>query len=171
MIPGIGGRKPMEVSKSFLCQIIQPRLEEIFDFALIEIKKSGYAGSLGAGVVITGGCALLRGVEDLAHEILGMPVKIGMPKGISYSGLAPEIETPVFSTAVGLALYGIDQNEYMKNYHNYVPKFEEETKPAEKKESIFSRKEKAQPKEKVEKETVENEGNILTKMKKFIEEL
>ncbi len=107
MIPGVGGRKPLETSKSFLSQIIQPRMEEIFEFALAEIRRSGFSGHLGAGVVITGGAALLRGTEELAQEVFGMPVKIGMPSSITYTGLAPEIKTPLYSTAVGLAMFGL----------------------------------------------------------------
>ena len=107
MIPGIGGRKPTEITKSQFARIIRPRMAEIFEFALAEIRRSGYAGSLGAGVVITGGTSLLRGTEELAHEIFGMPVKIGKPSGIKYSGLGPEVENPIYSTAVGLALYGL----------------------------------------------------------------
>ncbi|MFA6571556.1 MAG: cell division protein FtsA [Bacteroidota bacterium] len=107
MIPGVGGRKPTEAKKSYLCQIVQPRLEEIFEFALAEIRRSGFGGNLGAGIVITGGCSLMSGMEDLAQDVFGMPVKIGIPSRISYSGLAPEVENPMYSTAVGLALYGI----------------------------------------------------------------
>lgn len=109
MIPGIGGRRPMEIRKTDLCEIIQPRMEEIFEFALAEIEKSGYASRLGAGVVITGGTTLLRGTEELAHEIFKMPVKIGIPDGITYSGLAPEIESPIYSTVTGLAIYGLEK--------------------------------------------------------------
>lgn len=107
MIPGIAGRRPIDLTKKLLCQIIQPRMEEIFEFANAEIVRSGYADMLGAGIVITGGCCLLRGSEDLAMEVFGMPVKLGVPTGISYSGLAPEVENPMYSTAVGLALHGL----------------------------------------------------------------
>ena len=110
MIPGIGGRNPMEIPKSYLCQIIQPRMEEIFEFALTEIRRSGYAGSLGAGIVITGGSSLLKGTEELAQEVFGMPVKIGFPSKVSYSGLGPEVKSPMYSTAVGLALYGLEKD-------------------------------------------------------------
>ena len=107
MIPGIGGRRPTEINKQTLCSIIQPRMEEIFEFVMAEIVKSGYSNKLGAGIVLTGGTTLLRGSDELAQEICGVPVKIGIPSGITYSGLAPEIESPVYSTAVGLALFGI----------------------------------------------------------------
>ncbi len=107
MLPGVGGRKPREITKSDFCKVIQPRMEELFEFARAEIKRSGYSGSLGAGVVITGGTSLLRGSDELAQKVFGMPAKIGLPSGITYSGLAPEIENPMYSTAVGLALYGL----------------------------------------------------------------
>lgn len=128
MIPGINGRNPIEMSKSILCNIIQPRMEEIFEFALAEIEKSGYLNKLGAGLVITGGSTLLRGSEELAQEIFRMPVKIGMPSGITYSGLGPEIENPVYSTAVGLATFGLIPPKYKvmssdynsnQKYNNY----------------------------------------------------
>ncbi len=111
MIPGISGRKPLEISKLELCRIIQPRMEEIFEFAYAEIKKSGFDSRLGAGVVVTGGNTLIRGIDELASAIFEKPVKIGYPTGITYSGLAPEIESPVYSTAVGLAVYGLDIDE------------------------------------------------------------
>ncbi len=118
MIPGIGGRKPLETTKSFLSQIIQPRMEEIFEFALAEIRRSGFSGKLGAGVVITGGSALLKGTEELAQEIFGMPVKIGMPSSITYTGLAPEIKTPLYSTVVGLAMFGLKEPEDNMSFDN-----------------------------------------------------
>ena len=100
-VRGIGGRKPLELSKSLLCRIIQPRMEEILEFALLEVKRSGYSKHLSAGAVITGGGSLIRGTAELAQRVLNMPVKIGIPTGFT-GGLAPEVENPVYSTAVGL---------------------------------------------------------------------
>jgi cell division protein FtsA len=117
MIPGIGGRSPKEISKNLLCQVIQPRMEEILEFALSEIERSGLRTSLGAGIVITGGSSLLRGTEELATDILGAQIKIGVPSNLIY-GLAPEVENPMYSTAVGLALYGI---ENQKDNYNLSP--------------------------------------------------
>lgn len=111
MIPGIGGRKPMEISKRTLCQIIQPRMEEILEFAMIELKKSGYLRRLSAGVVLTGGGALLRGASELAQSVLGLPVKIGIPTGFGGSALAPEVESPIYATAVGLVIDAFRRHE------------------------------------------------------------
>lgn len=109
-IPGIGGRPPLEIDKKLLAQIIQPRMEEIFEIAAMEIKRSGYSRHLSAGVVLTGGGSLIKGAADLAREVLGLPVKIGIPGGFS-AGLVREIENPIYSTCVGLVLHGLRHKE------------------------------------------------------------
>lgn len=109
MIPGIGGRKPMEITKSMLARIIQPRMEEILEFAMTELKRSGYLRHLSAGVVLTGGGALLRGSAELASEVLGMPVKVGIPAGFGGAALAPEVESPIYATGVGLVLRSMNR--------------------------------------------------------------
>jgi cell division protein FtsA len=109
-IPGIGGRPPLEIDKKLLAQIIQPRMEEIFEIAAMEIKRSGYSRHLSAGVVLTGGGSLIKGSAELAREVLGMPVKIGIPGGFS-AGLVREIENPIFATCVGLVLHGLRNKE------------------------------------------------------------
>ncbi|HRE56621.1 MAG TPA: cell division protein FtsA [Candidatus Kapabacteria bacterium] len=106
-IPGVSGRNPMEITKGLLAEIIQPRLEEIFEFAYAEIKNSGYANRLSAGIVLTGGCSLLRGAAELAQDVFGMPVKIGIPTEIAHGGFAREVENPIFATSVGLVLHGV----------------------------------------------------------------
>jgi cell division protein FtsA len=105
-IPGIGDRPSKEVSKDVLAQIIQPRLEEILEIAALEIKRSGSARHLAAGVVLTGGGSMIPGTADLAAEILGMDARIGRPMGLS-GGLVAEVENPKFATAIGLVLHGL----------------------------------------------------------------
>jgi cell division protein FtsA len=106
VLPGVGGRAPLEIDKTLLARIIQPRMEEIFEIAALEIKRSGYSKHLSGGVVLTGGGALTKGAADLAREVLGMPVKIGIPSGFS-GGLVREIENPAYATAVGLVIHGL----------------------------------------------------------------
>ena len=101
----------MEVTKSLLCDIIQPRMEELLEFALAEIRRSGYSQNLSAGIVLTGGGALLRGIDELAYQITGMPVKIGIPSAFGDGGLAPEIENPRYATGVGLIRYAMKHGE------------------------------------------------------------
>jgi cell division protein FtsA len=96
----------MEIDRRLIAQIIQPRMEEIFEIAALEIKRSGYSRHLSGGVVLTGGGALIKGTADLAREVLGLPVKIGIPSGFS-GGLVREIENPAYATAVGLVYHGL----------------------------------------------------------------
>lgn len=105
-IPGIGGRSPIEINKSLLCRIVQPRMEEILEIVALEIKRSGYSRHLFAGAVLTGGGSLIKGIDKLSRDILGMPVKIGIPTGF-HAGLVKEVENPMFATGVGLVLHAI----------------------------------------------------------------
>ena len=102
-VPGIGGRPPREEKREELAKIIQPRMEELFSLASKEIKRSDYSDQIGAGVVLTGGGSLLEGCKELAEEIFGVPVKIGIPLGIR--GLNETVTSPVFATGIGLILY------------------------------------------------------------------
>lgn len=110
VLPGIGGRPPMEIDKKLLAQIIQPRMEEILELAAMEIKRSGYSKHLSAGVVLTGGGSLIKGTAELAREVLGMHVKIGIPSGFN-AGLVREISNPIYATGVGLVLYAMKNKE------------------------------------------------------------
>ena len=105
-IPGIGGRADKAIGQSTLAQIIQPRLEEIMEILAIEIKRSGYARHLSAGVVLTGGGSLIPGTVELAQEVLGMDARLGTPLGLA-GGMVEEVADPKFATAVGLCLYGL----------------------------------------------------------------
>lgn len=167
MIPGIGGRKPMEVKKSFLCEIIQPRMEELFEFALAEIKRSGYDTKLGAGVVVTGGTTLLEGTEELAREVFDMPVKVGIPTGLSYSGLAPEVESPIYSTVVGLALWGIGNIEE----YEISEEFDIDTEESISEDTFTESKEKVLKTTETKNKKDKGLLSIGKKVKKFIEEL
>lgn len=83
-------------------EIIEARLDELFEKVNKELKKAGRAGKLPGGVVIVGGTANLKGIADCAKEALGLAVKIGKPAGLG--GVADGIDTPEFATAVGLML-------------------------------------------------------------------
>ncbi len=106
-IKGVGGRKPRKIPRKMLASIIEPRVEEILSIAYREVKKVWDPELLAAGVVLTGGTARLPGIEQLAEEIFDLPVKVGKPGAIS--GLTDIVEDPIFSTAVGLAKYGIEK--------------------------------------------------------------
>ncbi len=104
-IPGVGGRPPRKVAQELLVDIIHPRMEEIYRLAAGEIRKSEFANLMTAGIVITGGCALIKGAVELAEEVFDMPVKLGIPKG--FSGLIDLAKSPIHATGVGLILYAL----------------------------------------------------------------
>jgi len=107
-VPAVGrGRKPRVLSKQLLADIIQPRAEEIFRLVDNDIKRMGYEKSLNSGMLLTGGTALLDGLEEVAEEIFDLPVRRGDPTGLG--GLIDRVSTPDFATVVGLILYGHQQ--------------------------------------------------------------
>lgn len=103
-VPTVGGRKPRVLSRTLLCEIIQPRVEEIFALIAEEFVRSAFDRSLHAGVVLTGGGSMLEGIQEVAERTLNVPVRRGAPSGLG--GLAEAVSTPQHSTVVGLALHG-----------------------------------------------------------------
>jgi len=103
-VPGVGGRVPRKISRNVLVDIIQPRAEEILSLAYNEIKKSDYVHLMTSGAVLTGGCAMLPGLVELAEEIFNIPVKLGKPNSVK--SVTDEVYKPNHATGVGLILYG-----------------------------------------------------------------
>jgi cell division protein FtsA len=127
-IPGISGRDPKEISFKSLAYIIQSRMEEIIDAVNFEIQNSGYADKLAAGVVITGGGAMLRHLPQLMKFKTAMDVRIGVPNEHLSGSAKNEINQPMYATAVGLIMKGFEYLEtYKKQFNAGVP--EEFVKP------------------------------------------
>lgn len=120
-IPGISGREPKEISFKNLAYIIQSRMEEIIDAVTFEIQNSGYSDKLAAGIVLTGGGALLKHLPQLVKFRTGLDVRIGLPNLHLAGEIDDSINQPMFSTSIGLVLKGF---EYMKI--NHAPKQYEE---------------------------------------------
>ncbi len=106
-VPAVGEGKSRVVSRKILAEIVEPRVEEIFSLIQTEITKSGYADLLAAGMVFTGGTTLLQGMIELGDFYFEVPLKRGVP--IRLGGLKEVVNSPKFSTAVGLLKYGADQ--------------------------------------------------------------
>ncbi len=107
-VPSVGGRAPRILARQTLCRdIVQPRVEEIFSFVKAEIARLGCEDLLASGAVITGGATQLPGMAELGEEILGIPVRLGVPKGVG--GLADVVKSAGFATGVGLVQYGAAQ--------------------------------------------------------------
>jgi cell division protein FtsA len=102
-ITSLGADAPRELPREILVKIIEPRMHEIMQMVRSEIMKSGYLEMLPAGAVITGGASQMLGTAQLAERILGMPVRIGLPRDVG--GLSDTVASPIYSTAVGLVMY------------------------------------------------------------------
>ena len=106
-VPSVGGRAPRSLPRRILCDIIEPRVEEIFAASRHVITETGYTDMLASGVIVTGGTTLLDGLPELAEEILGLPVRRAAPTGIG--GLIDVVKSPSYATGVGLVKHGSDQ--------------------------------------------------------------
>lgn len=101
----MGIQETKKVSKKTLSEgIIKPRLNEIFTMVRMQLDKEGVAARVPSGVILTGGGALTIGVAESARRMMALPVRIGEPKGVG--GLVDDILNPMFSTPIGLLLYG-----------------------------------------------------------------
>ena len=106
-VPSVGDRPARRLARQTLAEVVEPRYEELFTLVQAELRRSGFEDLCAAGVVLTGGSAKMEGVVELSEEIFHMPVRLGLPQFIS--GLVDVVKNPIFSTGVGLLLFG---------YHN-----------------------------------------------------
>jgi cell division protein FtsA len=102
-VASIAGRRARVMPRRVLSEILQPRAEEICHLLWDEIRKAGFDRALNSGIVLTGGGAMLEGMTDIAEQIFDLPVRVASPQGVG--GLADHVNSPAFSTAVGLVLY------------------------------------------------------------------
>jgi cell division protein FtsA len=102
-VPSVGDRPARRCLRRDLAEILEPRVEEIFELVRREIARAGYEGMVGAGVVITGGTSLLEGMPDAAEQVLNLPVRRGAPGGLG--GLRDIVSNPIHATGVGLLLH------------------------------------------------------------------
>ncbi|HKR10022.1 MAG TPA: cell division protein FtsA, partial [Gemmatimonadaceae bacterium] len=104
-LPSTVAQGDRQIPREVLAHIIHQRMDEIFNMALDEIQRAGFAQRLNGGVVITGGAAAMQGVAELAADVFGTGVRIGLPEE-NLGGLSDAVQAPRFATVVGLALYG-----------------------------------------------------------------
>jgi cell division protein FtsA len=103
-IAAFGEQGRQTVSRRFLAEIINARVEEIFEMILQEIKRTGYDNLLPAGVVLCGGTANLAGIRAVAQAVMGMPVRLGSPQNLR--GVIDNLNEPAYATGVGLLEWG-----------------------------------------------------------------
>lgn len=103
-VPSVGERPPRRLARQTLAEVVEPRYEELLGLVQAELRRSGFEDLVAAGVVLTGGSAKMEGVIELAEEIFHMPVRLGSPQHVT--GLVDVVRNPIYSTGVGLLLFG-----------------------------------------------------------------
>lgn len=118
-VPSVGGKPPRSLARQMLADIIQPRIEEIFELALKELQTTGGLEKIGSGIVLTGGTAYIDGIVELAEDIFGMPVRIGNILTDKIAGIKDVVNNKLeYAEVVGLLLYGFyGQNATMSDFN------------------------------------------------------
>jgi cell division protein FtsA len=108
-VPGVDGREPRQLSVQTLAEVLEPRIVELYELVLNELRRSGMEEMIASGIVITGGSAMMKGMVELGEEIFHMPVRMGLPRYVG--GLSEVVSNPRYATGVGLVLMGKQQLE------------------------------------------------------------
>ena len=122
-IPRLRGREPKEISLQSLAQIIEARMEEILNYVKFEIRSSGFENKLIAGIVLTGGGSQLKHIVQLAQYITGLDARIGYPNEHLAKSEIPDINHPMYATAIGLIIKGAKEENQLQvvNQFDSVP--------------------------------------------------
>lgn len=124
VIPGLHGRPPREISLVNLASIIQSRMEEILEQVAFEIRSSGFDKKLVAGIVITGGGSMLKHIIQITEYVTGQGVRMGYPNEFVEQGANKALNSPIFSTVIGLLRMGIEMEKHKNK--GVVEEIEEE---------------------------------------------
>lgn len=108
-VPGVDGRDARQLSIQTLAEVIEPRVVELYELVLQELRRSGMEEMIASGIVVTGGSSMMNGMIELGEEIFHMPVRQGMPRYVG--GLSEVVSNPRYATGVGLVLMGKQQYE------------------------------------------------------------
>jgi cell division protein FtsA len=108
-VPAVAGGAPRVVPKREICEILQPRAEELVSLVREDLGKNGWDGQLRGGIVLTGGGAQLDGLLELCGQAFNASVRYGLPHGLG--GLVDVINSPGWSTAAGLLQYGVSAEQ------------------------------------------------------------
>jgi cell division protein FtsA len=103
-VQGTDGWESRQLSVQTLAEVIEPRVVELYEFVLAELRRSGLEEMIASGIVITGGSAMMKGMVELGEEIFHMPVRLGLPRYVG--GLSEVVSSPRYATGVGLLLIG-----------------------------------------------------------------
>jgi cell division protein FtsA len=116
-VPGVSERPGTSITKRALARVVHARYEELLQLIQAEIRRSGFEDLISAGIVFTGGASKVKGMDELAHKIFKMPVRIGTPKRVK--GMPDIVDNPIYATGIGLLLHAQKQRDH---YHSSKPR-------------------------------------------------
>jgi cell division protein FtsA len=160
-VKGVGPRPNTKIPVSLLTQIIKSRVAELFKIINVELEKSEVKNKVHAGIVITGGGALLKGITDLAEQIFGLPARLGFPSDDYFTGDPHEISKPELATALGLLLPV--EEEFVSDDELEAPKTE--------KKPFWRSTKLAEPKKRKEKKSSGSISELLKSIKRTFDDL
>lgn len=103
----VGGKQPKQLSRQILCEMLQPRAEEVFEHIVKEVRRVAGNRQLSSGVILTGGGANLSGMAEVAESIFDAPVRGGFPERDRFGGIVEDVQDPAWAAATGLALFSL----------------------------------------------------------------
>lgn len=106
-VSSVGNRPGRQLTRQALAEVCEPRYEELFTLIRSELRRSGFADLIPAGIVMAGGASMVEGAIELAEKVFKLPVRLGAPERVS--GLVDVVKNPKFATGIGLLLYGYQQ--------------------------------------------------------------
>lgn len=116
-VPSVGERPMRKLSKQTLSEVIEPRIEELYELIKNDLQRNGFASVIRSGIVLTGGSSKMQGMTELAEEIFHVPVRVGMPMYVG--GLSEVVKNPIYATGVGLVQFGhLNQNMGLNSAKN-----------------------------------------------------
>ncbi|MEK7458933.1 MAG: cell division protein FtsA, partial [Patescibacteria group bacterium] len=130
MLKELGADVDEVVKRRFIAEIVESRIEELFEAIDAELRKVDRSGMLPVGVMLTGGGAKLEGIVDVARRVLRLPCSIAVP--VAVSSVIDEVYDPAFATVIGLTVWGYTVKGMNKNrFGGFLNKFKSVDKVAE----------------------------------------
>lgn len=167
-IPQFCSSEHVQISESYLAQIIFARVNEILQKVKIEIANSGYADKIHTNAVLTGGGSLMRDIRDLCQFTLSMPTRIAIPDKGFVNTIPNELKSPIYSTSMGLLKYGILYFEKKNQGEEIIEEVAEEPK-APKGDKAKEEKKKVEKPEK--KKGPKRNGTFISNIQNFLQNL
>lgn len=115
----VGSKQSKPLSRQILCEMLQPRAEEVFQHIAAEVRRIAGNRQLSSGIILTGGAANLSGMAEVAESVFDAPVRTGYPERDRFGGIVEDVQDSAWTTATGLALFSLKTQIAEISVENY----------------------------------------------------